>query len=84
MILISVGITYGAEKKELLQIELPQQSIPDPQLFCGYCHILTYPDIIQKGHETWKKDKHNRFGCVECHYPPQKENIPKKIHLGKP
>lgn len=48
----------------------PQPEIPKPQGFCGYCHILTYPDVINRSHETWKKSKHNQVGCVECHYPP--------------
>jgi protein-arginine kinase activator protein McsA len=42
-------------------------------LFCGYCHVLTYPGIVQKGYELWKKAKHNKFGCVECHYPPEQK-----------
>jgi hypothetical protein len=32
--------------------------------------VLTYPGVVQKGYELWKKGKHNKFGCVECHYPP--------------
>jgi hypothetical protein len=33
--------------------------------------VLTYPGKVQKGYELWKKGKHNKFGCVECHYPPK-------------
>ena len=53
-------------------------AIPQPQSFCGYCHILTYPTVINKGYETWKKDKHNKVGCVECHYttPPDANTQP--------
>jgi len=41
------------------------------QFFCGYCHVLTYPEVMKKSHKTWKDDKkHNDIGCVECHYPP--------------
>lgn len=43
---------------------------PQPQGFCGYCHILTYPDVINKSYETWKKSKHNQIGCIQCHYKP--------------
>lgn len=51
-------------------LELPPPRLPDPQFFCGYCHVLTYPNIVQKGYELWKKGKHNQTGCVVCHYPP--------------
>jgi hypothetical protein len=61
----------GAEEKITLKMELPPPDVPQPQLFCGYCHVLTYPGVVQKGFELWKKDKHNKFGCVECHYPPK-------------
>jgi len=61
----------GSEQKIQIQTELPQQPVPQPQLFCGYCHILTYPSVVQKGYELWKKAKHNKYGCVECHYPPK-------------
>jgi len=60
----------GAEQKMPPQAEFPEPSIPQPQGFCGYCHILTYPAIIEKSHETWKVSKHASVGCVECHYPP--------------
>jgi len=63
--------TLGDEQKKLIQTELPQPAVPQPQLFCGYCHVLTYPGIVQKGYELWKKGKHNKYGCVECHYPPK-------------
>ncbi|MDP2644467.1 MAG: hypothetical protein Q8P24_05980 [Desulfobacterales bacterium] len=46
------------------------QAIPQPQFFCGTCHILTYPEIIDKQHALWKKSKHNQVGCVQCHYGP--------------
>ncbi len=67
------GAALGAENKSQLQLDLPQPAVPEPQFFCGYCHILTYPSIVQKGYDLWKKDKpHNKIGCVECHYPPKK------------
>jgi hypothetical protein len=53
-----------------LKLDLPPPEVPQPQLFCGYCHVLTYPGVVQKGYELWKKGKHNKVGCVECHYPP--------------
>lgn len=65
------GAALGAEKKSQLQLDLPQPDVPQPQFFCGYCHILTYPSIVQKGYDLWKKGKHKEVGCVECHYPPE-------------
>ena len=61
----------GAEPGSQSKFELPPPDVPQPQLFCGYCHVLTYPGIVQKGYDLWKKGKHNKFGCVECHYPPK-------------
>jgi hypothetical protein len=69
-VFVFVGTAFGAEEKVPLKMELPPPEVPQPQLFCGYCHILTYPGVVQKGFELWKKDKHNKVGCVECHYPP--------------
>lgn len=78
ILLISAMITLvpakaGAAQAEATQLnlELPPAEVPQPQFFCGYCHVLTYPGKVQKGYELWKKGKHNKFGCVECHYPPK-------------
>ncbi len=78
IILIFVFSALGADQKELIRTELPQPDIPQPQFFCGYCHILTYPGIVSKGYETWKKDKHVKYGCVECHYPPRENSASKQ------
>ena len=51
--------------------------VPQPQGFCGYCHKLTYPAIINKSYETWKKGKHNEVGCIECHYEPLQKSATK-------
>ncbi|MBW1842219.1 MAG: hypothetical protein JRI75_10575 [Deltaproteobacteria bacterium] len=69
--LVFLTPALGIEEKIQIQTKLPQQPVPQPQFFCGYCHILTYPGVVQKGYELWKKGKHNKFGCVECHYPPK-------------
>lgn len=58
-------------QSESPQTEMPQLDIPGPQMFCGYCHILTYPSIIKKNHKLWEEGKHNRVGCIKCHYPPK-------------
>jgi len=70
-ILFLSGPALWADQKVQTLSELPQPDIPQPQFFCGYCHILTYPGVVQKGYDLWKKGKHNKIGCVECHYPPK-------------
>ena len=69
---VMIPSALGAGQPETVQNELPQPEIPKPQFFCGYCHILTYPDVVKKGYDLWKKGKHKEVGCVECHYPPKK------------
>jgi hypothetical protein len=69
--LLFFSAAQGAEPDSQSKFELPPPDVPQPQLFCGYCHVLTYPGIVQKGYDLWKKGKHNKFGCVECHYPPK-------------
>jgi nitrate/TMAO reductase-like tetraheme cytochrome c subunit len=66
-------IAYEAEVQNQLEpAVLPVFPTPQPQFFCGSCHILTHPEIIQKGYDLWKKSKHKDVGCVQCHYPPNK------------
>jgi nitrate/TMAO reductase-like tetraheme cytochrome c subunit len=72
----------GAEPNLQAKFELPPPNVPQPQLFCGYCHVLTYPKVVQKGYELWKKGKHNKFGCVECHYMPKGTEA--KLTAGQP
>lgn len=69
--LILIGTTIGAELKPQAQIDLLQPDTPEPQSFCGFCHILTYPSVFQKSYDTWKKGKHQNANCVDCHYPPK-------------
>ncbi|MBI5057480.1 MAG: hypothetical protein HZB61_12780 [Nitrospirae bacterium] len=45
------------------------------QFFCGYCHILTYPNVIKKAHKSWQESKHKDVTCVTCHYPPDKIDV---------
>jgi len=70
IILVSLESALAQAEDAQLNLELPPADVPQPQFFCGYCHVLTYPEKVQKGYELWKKGKHNKFGCVECHYPP--------------
>lgn len=71
MSFIFINAGFGADSAALGGTDLPQLEIPKPQFFCGYCHVLTYPSIVMKGYELWKKGKHKEVGCVECHYPPR-------------
>lgn len=76
--LVLFGKVLGQEQQVTFKMELPPADVPQPQLFCGYCHVLTYPGVVQKGYDLWKNAKHNKFGCVECHYPPrevQQKNV---------
>lgn len=74
--LVLIGTVSGAEQTAKYLTELPAPDLPQPQFFCGYCHALTYPGIVNKGYELWKKGKHNKYGCVECHYPPGEAGRP--------
>lgn len=65
------GLVSGAEQNLQPPAQFPRIETPQPQFFCGYCHVLTYPGAVKKGYELWKKGKHSKYGCVECHYPPQ-------------
>jgi nitrate/TMAO reductase-like tetraheme cytochrome c subunit len=68
--LLSLSFSSAQQMTQPLT-EFAAPDIPQPQGFCGYCHILTYPAIFEKSHKTWKEGKHDSVGCVECHYPPQ-------------
>jgi hypothetical protein len=68
--LLSLSFSSAQQMKQPLT-EFAAPDIPQPQGFCGYCHILTYPAIFEKSHKTWKGGKHASVGCVECHYPPK-------------
>lgn len=78
------GSAVWADQKVKVITELPQPDVPQPQLFCGYCHVLSYPGIVQKGYNLWKKGKHNQVGCVECHYPPKASEIQSKTSTSEP
>lgn len=78
VILVLPFTALGEEQVIPIQTELPQPDIPQPQFVCGYCHLLTYPSIVKKGYELWKAGKHNKWGCVECHYPPKEDEEPYK------
>lgn len=65
----------GAQKNDQNPNNLPSPAPPKPQFFCGYCHVITYPNVVQKSYELWKKDKHKEVACIECHYPPDKQKV---------
>ncbi|MCP4627812.1 MAG: hypothetical protein GY850_30480 [bacterium] len=70
LVLVFATGVWATDQQTSLKMDLPPPEVPQPQLFCGYCHVLTYPGVVQKEYELWQKDKHNKVGCVECHYPP--------------
>ena len=55
------------------QKQIPQ--VLKSQFFCGYCHILTYPRVIKKAHNSWITSKHKDISCVDCHYPPGRLDV---------
>ncbi len=81
IILLGIFLKTGAtayeatDKKQdgpAIALASPTSELPQPQFFCVYCHVLTYPSIINKQYELWKKSKHKDVGCVICHYGPEK------------
>ncbi|MDH3259003.1 MAG: hypothetical protein OEM19_06025, partial [Deltaproteobacteria bacterium] len=58
---------------------------PETLFFCGGCHILTYPRVLEKAFMSWKEGKHKDIGCVKCHYPPETLNnkIPQHEEIPK-
>ena len=84
MLLFAFTATYLCAKEKDQPAESPLAlTEPKAQFFCGYCHLLTYPRVIEKAYKSWKEGKHKDIGCVKCHYPPETldEKIPqhKKI-----
>ena len=65
-------VSEAVDENQVRPQMAPALSIPQPQFFCGACHIMTYPAIIKKQYELWEKDKHNKVACVTCHYGPDK------------
>jgi nitrate/TMAO reductase-like tetraheme cytochrome c subunit len=82
--LLSLSFSRAQQMKQPLT-EFSAPDIPEPQGFCGYCHILTYPAIFEKSHKTWKEEKHNQVSCVDCHYPPKvATGVKDAAQLGRP
>jgi hypothetical protein len=48
----------------------------NPQFFCGYCHVLTYPKIIKRHTSPGRRTNTKNGGsCEECHYPPEQMTV---------
>lgn len=47
------GMAASSDQQLIRTNDLPPPDVPQPQFFCGYCHVLTYPDIVKKGHDLW-------------------------------
>lgn len=73
-VLFWFGTVPASQQAPAASYEIPPLKIPQPQFFCGSCHVLTHPEIIQRNYELWKKDKHNkgRAKCQTCHELPKK------------
>ncbi len=72
ILLASPTHLYSEERGFLPSIVIPAEG---SQFFCGYCHILTYPRVMKKAHDSWKTGKHKDISCKECHYPPEELNV---------
>ncbi|OGP66049.1 MAG: hypothetical protein A3K22_05025 [Deltaproteobacteria bacterium RBG_16_42_7] len=74
MVLLPATYLYSEEKAPVKKFTI-EPPVIKTQFFCGYCHILTYPKVVKKAHDSWKKDeKHKDVSCAECHYPPEQLN----------
>ncbi len=71
-VVFSSSYLYGEEKAYLAESPMALTK-PKSQFFCGFCHVLTYPRVIEKAYTSWKADKHSArgIGCKVCHYPPE-------------
>ena len=71
-ILVTSTYLYSEEKAHPGESP-PAVTEPKAEFFCGYCHILTYPRVIERAYKSWKTDKHagKKIGCKACHYPPE-------------
>jgi hypothetical protein len=52
-VLVFAGGAWATDEKTSLKMDLPPPDVPQPQLFCGYCHVLTYQGVVQKGYKLW-------------------------------
>jgi hypothetical protein len=75
MILFASTTNLYSEEEHVLNDAIVKLPAVRPQFFCGYCHILTYPRVIKKAHNSWKTGKHKDISCKECHYPPEEIDI---------
>jgi hypothetical protein len=72
MLLFAFTATYLYAEENVHSAESPLAlTEPRAQFFCGYCHILSYPRVIEKAYTSWRAGKHKDVGCVKCHYPPE-------------
>jgi hypothetical protein len=90
MLLIPTYLIKAQEIKKpptrKVEVERPAvvKAPAETQFFCGYCHVLTYPEVLKRSHKTWKADEdHNDIGCVECHYPPDMPMVPEHRRIPK-
>ncbi len=87
LVLVLVSSTYIYSAGRADPAEAPKDyTKPKAQFFCGFCHILTYPRVIEKAFKSWKADKHSKkdIGCKVCHYPPETLDYALPEHRGIP
>lgn len=63
-------------------MNLPPPDIPQSHLFCGYCHVLTYPGVVQiGGNNIQTRLKISNASCMTaaCHGKPDDQFKTKKI-----
>jgi hypothetical protein len=70
LILVTTAYLYGEEKAD--PGESPAATTePKTKFFCGGCHVLSYPRVMEKAYTSWNAGKHKDVGCVNCHYTPE-------------
>ncbi len=70
LILVTRAYVYGEEKAHPVESP-PAATEPKTQFFCGGCHVLSYPRVMEKAYTSWNTGKHKDVGCVKCHYPSE-------------
>lgn len=72
LIFLSAAFLHAVEKASPGTSPEIRTESAGTQFFCGYCHVLTYPKVMKRAYDSWKKDeKHKEVACAQCHYPPQ-------------
>ncbi len=79
IVLILSPYSYSAESPPVNALDAKMPNLKS-QFFCGYCHILTYPKVVKKAHNSWQAGKHKDVPCSQCHYPPETVDVTIPAH----